>query len=121
MLTLTFPSACNSEQAGAAVLGFTQVSWDNLSGQEPQPWSSEKAWFELSLNEKAAAVLLGYSQTTWDNNSGSEPQPASAVKSWAELTACIQSEISISHTSIVCVLPLCLCFVERYRVSNASS
>ena len=103
------------------MLGYTQVSWDNLSGKERQPWSSLKAWYELSLNEQAAAGLLGYSQTIWDNNSGSEPQPASAVKSWAELTACIQSEISISDTSIVCALPLCLRFVERYRVLNTSS
>ena len=90
MLTLTpaLPSACNSEQAAAVVLGFTQVSWDDLSGQEPQPWSMRKSWVELSGNEKSAAVLLGYTQTTWDNDSGSEPQPASAVKNWTDLTAC---------------------------------
>ena len=86
--TFTLPSACNSEQAAAVVLGFTQVSWDDLSGQEPQPWSMRKSWVELSGNEKSAAVLLGYTQTTWDNDSDLEPQPASAVKNWTDLTAC---------------------------------
>ena len=70
------------------MLGYTQVSWDNLSGQEPQPWSGYKAWYELSLNEQAAVTLLGYTETTWDNESGSERQPASALKGWAELTMC---------------------------------
>ena len=91
-LTPTLPSACNSEQAAAVVLGFTQVSWDDLSGQEPQPWSMRKFWAQLTANEKAAAVLLGYTQVSWDNDSGLEPQPASAVKSWAELTACADGE-----------------------------
>ena len=70
------------------VLGYTQVSWDNLSGQERQPWSSNKVWAELTDNEKAAAALLGYLPPTWDNASGNEAQPASANKDWAELTAC---------------------------------
>ena len=37
------------------MLGYTQVSWDNLSGQEQQPWSSIKSWASLTDNEKAAA------------------------------------------------------------------
>ena len=116
-------TACNSEQAGAAVLGYTKVSWDNLSGKEKQPWSSFKSWFELSLNEKAAAGLLGYTETTWDNEWGSGPQPASVDKSWAELTACAKSENSMSCTSIVCALPLCLLFLKMLSmcVKNASS
>ena len=78
--------ACNSEQAAVVVLGYTQVSWDNLSGQEPQPWSWDKFWNELSVNEKAAIVLLGYDEKTWDNDSGMETQPDK--KSWAELSEC---------------------------------
>ena len=90
--TFTLTPACNSEQAAAAVLGFSQAAWDNLSGQERQPWSASKSWLELSVNEKIAAVLLGYTQRSWDNDSGSEPQPASAVKRWTELTACGPAE-----------------------------
>ena len=81
-------SGCNSEQAAAEALGYTQVSWDNLSGKEKQPSSIDKHWSELTDKEKAAAVVLGYSATSWDDESGSEPQPASADKHWAELTAC---------------------------------
>ena len=83
--------ACDSEQAGAVVLGYTQVSWDNESGNEPQPLSSNKAWAGLTNNEKTAAGLLGYTETTWDNVSGNEPQPASTDKSWVELTPCGES------------------------------
>ena len=74
------------------MLGYTQASWDNLSGKERQPWSASKSWFEFSDNEKAAAGLLGYTQMTWDNDSGSEPRPASAFKSWSELTVCDDGE-----------------------------
>ena len=74
------------------MLGYDQVSWDNLSGEEQQPWSSIKYWAALTANEKAAGTALGYTATTWDNASGSEPQPASAVKGWAELTACPDGE-----------------------------
>ena len=81
-------SDCKSEQAAAGVLGFTQVSWDDLSGQELQPSSVDKYWTNLTDSERAAAVVLGYTQTTWDNESGSEPQPASADKQWFQLISC---------------------------------
>ena len=89
-LTVSISSACNSEQAAAVVLGFTQVSWDNLSGQLPTDFFL--FWAEMTENQKAAAGLLGYTQTTWDNDSGSEPRPASAFKSWSELTVCNDGE-----------------------------
>ena len=81
-------AGCNSEQAAAGALGFTQGSWDNLSGQEKQPTSSDKYWTALTQHEQAAAIALGYTKTTWDNMSGSEPRPASASKGWSELTSC---------------------------------
>ena len=81
-------SACNSETAAARALGYNQVSWDNLSGQEDQPSSAFKTWKLLTDNEKVAAGLLGYTQKTWDNDSGSEPQPGSITKTWAELSTC---------------------------------
>ena len=78
----------NSEQVAAEVLGYTQVSWENLSGDEPQPSSHKKSWSELRHSERVAAVLLGYTGKVWDNESGSEPQPASAKKQWSQLSPC---------------------------------
>ena len=82
----------NSEQVAAEVLGYTQVSWENLSGNEPQPSSHKKSWSELTHSERVAAVLLGYTGKVWDNESGSELQPASAYKSWAELKSTTTTE-----------------------------
>ena len=85
------------------MLGFTQLSWDNLSGKETQPYSSIKYWAALTENEKAAAVVLGYTQVSWDNASGSEPQPALFVKIWTELTSCADGEdIPISQSHPIC-------------------
>ena len=102
-------SVCNSEQFALRALGYTQASWDNLSGKEQQPWSTIKFWASLTANEKAAAVLLGYTQTNWDNDSRSEPQPASAAKSWSELTACADGEdlsiLLFSYRLLLLMLP----------------
>ena len=70
------------------MLGYTQASWDNLSGQETQPDSEDKSWADLTDSERAAAVVLGFTGTSWDNESGSEPQPASENKNWVALTSC---------------------------------
>ena len=69
------------------MLGHTQTSWDNKSGREQQPSSSEKYWTQLTTREKAAASALGYTQWKWDKG-GKKDEPASANKYWAELTAC---------------------------------
>ena len=82
------------------MLGYTQASWDNLSGQEQQPWSSIKSWASLTDIEKEGAAVLGYTDITWDNVSGSEAQPASANKGWAELSVCGDGEgafVSVPH------------------------
>ena len=86
----TLPSACNSEQAGAVVLGYTQASWDNLSGKERQPWSADKHWFELSDGEHAAAALFGYTEKTWESMSDGKHVVSSdqADKEWSQLTTC---------------------------------
>ena len=81
-------SGCNSEQQAAEVLGYTEITWDNGSGKEPQPFSSEKPWGALTEQEKEAAVILGYTEIIWDDISGSEPQPDSDLKYWSELTVC---------------------------------
>ena len=75
------------------MLGYTQASWDNLSGREQQPWSFIKRWSSLTANEKEAVAIMGYNETTWDDHSGSEPQPASYSKDWAELTSCRDGEV----------------------------
>ena len=94
------------------MLGHDQVSWDNDSGRERQPWSSIKSWAQLSANEKQAAELLGYTRKNWDNESGSERQPASASKTWAELTACI--EIPNPHAPAFCPLDICLFALDSH-------
>ena len=92
-------SGHNSEQVAAEVLGYTQASWENLSGNEPQPASLLKSWSELTHSERVAAVLLGYTRKIWDNESGSEPQPASAYKSWAELRSTTTTKTIKSTTT----------------------
>ena len=103
------PPDCNSEEAALRVLGYTPVSWDNLSGTELQPWSSIKHWFALTENEKAAAAVLGYTQPMWDNRSGSERQPVSFYKHWDELTTCDDGEDGLGAVRCVAVSS-CLCY-----------
>ena len=74
------------------VLGYTEVTLDDVSGREQQPWSSIKYWNSLTNNEKEAAKLLGYTQTMWDNKSGNAIKPDSSFKYWDELTACGEGE-----------------------------
>ena len=71
------------EQAAAKVLGYTQVSWDNISGEEKQPSSTEKYWDELTEQERAAAITLGYTRPMWDKD---KKLPPAMEKHWAELT-----------------------------------
>ena len=100
----------NSEQVAAEVLGYTQVSWENLSGNEPQPSSHKKSWSELRHSERVAAVVLGYTGKAWDNESGSETQPASADKQWSELSPCADEG---KHADCVCTClgyMSCACF-----------
>ena len=68
------------------MLGYTQTTWDNESGQELQPESSAQYFSALTSEEQKAAKNLGYNERSWDNLSGTEPQPASESKAWAQLT-----------------------------------
>ena len=86
--SLPLSSECNSEQAAAKELGFSQLSWDNKSGKEKQPASFDKYFKTLTHKERLAAVVLGYTGTNWDNDSGSELQPISRDMSWSKLEAC---------------------------------
>ena len=97
------PPVCDSEQAALRVLGYTQATWDNLSGREQQPWSAIKSWYALTANEKVAADVLGYNQPMWDNRSGSERQPFSFYKYWDELTACGDGEEGLHVLVTVCL------------------
>ena len=79
------------------VIGFTQLSWDNESGEEQQPLTGLQYWAALTDEEKAAGTLLGYTAASWDNLSGSEDQPAVVDKSWAELTSCPDGAVTSIH------------------------
>ena len=87
-MTFQLAPGCVNEQAAAAAFGYTQVSWDNDSGQEAQPASTNKDWAMLTENERAAAMMLGYTAASWDDNSGKETKPAAAKKFWSQLTVC---------------------------------
>ena len=102
----TFPPECESEQAAVRALGYTAISWDNVSGKEQQPWSYIKSWSSLTSSEKAAAEVLGYSQKSWDNDSGFELPPASLYKYWEELTSCPDGKIHCSLSFVnLCSFP----------------
>ena len=85
--SMTDATGWNDEQTAAKTLGYTQVTWDDASGQETEPSSADKAWDELTTEEKSAAVRLGFMGKTWDNESGKEKQPASENKHWSDLGA----------------------------------
>ena len=84
------------------VLGYSQVSWDNESGEEQQPVTQFLSWAALTDDEKAAGTLLGYNATRWDNVSRSEAEPAVVDKSWSELTSCADGECACMD--VYCVL-----------------
>lgn len=86
------------------MLGYTSATWDNLSGEELQPWSTIKSWVDLTANEQIAAGVLGYNETTWTNVSGTESQPLSSYKYWNELTDCNGGEIFKTQArALVCI------------------
>ena len=81
-------SGCQSELNAARMLGYTQVTWDDYTGEERQPASLKKFWHMLTAGEKAGANALGYTQKVWDDRSSKEMRPASHTMNWAELTTC---------------------------------
>ena len=83
-----FLAGCQNELVAAKALGYSQLSWDDKSGNETKPASDNKDWSELSHDERVAAMTLGFTGKTWDNESGKEKQPASEYKTWAELNVC---------------------------------
>ena len=98
---------CVSEQAAVRALGYTPTTWDNLSEEELQPWSSIKPWANLTEGEKAAATSLGYTDITWDNASGNEELPKVNTKYWVQLTACPDGthalRLEVAASSCLCV------------------
>ena len=78
------PQECNTEQEAAKILGYTQVSWDNLSGREQQPSCMEKDWDELADMEREAATALGYTRKMWDKG---KKLPPAMKKDWLDLTS----------------------------------
>ena len=82
--SLHLPQDCGSEQDSATKLGYTQTSWDNVSGKEPQPSSASKSWSDLTDEERKGAEGLGcYTHDFWVYTKG---RPTD--KSWSEMTSC---------------------------------
>ena len=102
MALLHVASVCVSERAAVMVLGYSQVSWDNESGEEQQPVTQFLSWAALTDDEKAAGTLLGYNATRWDNVSRSEAEPAVVDKSWSELTSCADGECACMDMYLTC-------------------
>ena len=81
MIMNSHQTGCLTEQDAARALGYTEDTWDNLSGMETQPLSESKTWSQLTDTERAAAEVLGYDQLIWDTQ-----PPAAATKFWESLT-----------------------------------
>ena len=69
-----------NQRPAATSLGYTEVSWDNASGNEAQPASASKKWADLTAQEKSAATVLGYTEQTWRTVSATKKTP------WSDLT-----------------------------------
>ena len=78
-----------SQQQAATSLGYTQVSWDNASGNEAQPASASKKWADLTAQEKSAATVLGYTASTWSTISATKKTP------WSDLTVTIGEDVRL--------------------------
>ena len=69
-------------------MGYTKVSWDNVSGNENQPSIVELYWRAMTNEQKASLTVLGFTKETWDDVSGEEETPASLDKAWKKLSVC---------------------------------
>merc|ERR1712159_69505 len=65
MTVTTVTTTQMSQQQAAALLGFTQLAWDNVTGLEVHPDLVLKPWADLTTQEKMAATVLGYTNETW--------------------------------------------------------
>ena len=75
------------------MLGYTQVSWDNASGNERKPLAARKKWASLTDNEKLAVGLLGFTEMSWSTGLGYTIRSSSSIdKRWSELTVCTDGE-----------------------------
>lgn len=64
---MTWEELSDSEQFNFGILGWNEVSWDNLSGNETEPASEGSFYLALNFLEQAAARNLGYTRFhgTW--------------------------------------------------------
>merc|ERR1712134_198906 len=81
----------------AALLGFTQASWDNMSGKHKQPESSTKTWAQLTTSEKAAYTVLGYTETNWSKISQSKTK-------WESFVVSTGTTIALTRTQAAALL-----------------
>ena len=88
------------QQEAAALLGYTQVSWDNASGKEVQPETASKKWTDLTTIQKSSALVLGYNEKTWSTISKTK------TTSWSALTTGSTGEEYVRH--LVVALNFCM-------------
>ena len=48
-----------------AVLGYTEVIWEDETGQAPAPAVDDLDWGDLSNEERKAALYIGYTEEMW--------------------------------------------------------
>ena len=70
----------HDERAAAAVLGYSELTWDKL------PAAMRQRWIELTEHERAAARALGYKAWSWDKYSRQQRKPTLMTRAWIQLT-----------------------------------
>ena len=86
-----------SQQQAATSLGYTQASWDNTSGNEPQPASASTKWTALTAQDRLAATVLGYTEQTWRTVSVMKKTP------WSDLTVTAGADMRCNSICFVCL------------------
>merc|ERR1711937_1014140 len=86
-IVLTGTTIVMTRQQAAALLGYTQVSCDNVNGKQNHPKSTSKPWTGLTATQRAAAMVLGYAEQKWSKISHSKAK-------WSSLASTTSSSSS---------------------------
>merc|ERR1711937_1054852 len=81
----------------AAMLGYTEASWDNVNLAQPE--SSRKQWVKLTATEKAAYMVLGYTEQTWSTISQSKTKWSSVVSTGTMTRAQAAAQLGYTQAS----------------------
>ena len=129
-----------SQQQAAALLGYTQASWDNASGDETQPASASKKWADLNTTERLAATVLGYTEQTWStisesktpwsaltNTDTSRDEPEAAqirdgnANTSTAIVAAIAGGVAVVIVIVVIVLVVSCCIAKKKRNNKVAA